>query len=97
MKRDLQRARRTSPLFDTPRWVENFERALWRMWRHYEDADAGPPAPFSVAESDPLPLDRDESASTVVTTGTALAAVVPAPRLSTAVAGPNSLGLSALI
>jgi len=63
MKQDLQFARHSSPLFDTPRWVSNFERALWRMWRHHEDERNGPPAGFSVLESDERPLERRSPAS----------------------------------
>jgi predicted O-linked N-acetylglucosamine transferase (SPINDLY family) len=41
-------ARRSSPLFDTPRWVRNLERAYRTMWMRHE---AGlPPAGFDVVE-----------------------------------------------
>eukprot|EP00850_Spirogloea_muscicola_P021471 SM000250S08729 [mRNA] locus=s250:111942:120200:- [translate_table: standard] len=46
----LSRNRLTCPLFDTTRWVVNFERALFAMWRLY--CKGRHPSPFKALEDD---------------------------------------------
>eukprot|EP00850_Spirogloea_muscicola_P013476 SM000091S24634 [mRNA] locus=s91:451873:454596:+ [translate_table: standard] len=46
----LSRNRFTCPLFDTARWVVNFERALFAMWKLY--CRGRHPSPFKILEDD---------------------------------------------
>ncbi|XP_078447554.1 tetratricopeptide repeat (TPR)-like superfamily protein isoform X2 [Wolffia australiana] len=57
LRRRLEAARLSCPLFDTARWVRNLERAYMRMWRvHCRGAS---PQAFKVAEDDAeFPWDR---------------------------------------
>lgn len=48
LRRRLQAARLTCPLFDTARWVRDFERCLLRMWDIH--CEGGSPRDFEVAE-----------------------------------------------
>ncbi|KAI7842191.1 hypothetical protein COHA_004104 [Chlorella ohadii] len=48
----LQAARDTCPLFDTRRWVRNFEAALLRMWDIH--CEGGGPRDFEVLDQQPL-------------------------------------------
>jgi hypothetical protein len=50
LRRRLQAARLTCPLFDTAGWVRDFERLLLRMWEIH--CEGGGPRDFRV---DPLP------------------------------------------
>ncbi|KAL5703262.1 protein O-GlcNAc transferase [Ranunculus cassubicifolius] len=46
----LKAARLTCPLFDTPRWVRNLDRAYLKMWNLY--CSGSHPQPFKVTEND---------------------------------------------
>lgn len=53
----LKAARLTCPLFDTARWVQNLERAYFKMWNLY--CSGKHPQPFKVTENDSeFPFDR---------------------------------------
>ncbi|KAF3456705.1 hypothetical protein FNV43_RR01359 [Rhamnella rubrinervis] len=53
----LKAARLTCPLFDTPRWVRNLERAYFKMWNLY--CNGQHPQPFKVIEdSAEFPYNR---------------------------------------
>ncbi len=50
LRRRLQAARHTCPLFDTAGWLRDFERVLLRMWDIH--CEGGGPRDFKL---DPLP------------------------------------------
>ncbi|KAL9233417.1 hypothetical protein vseg_008423 [Gypsophila vaccaria] len=53
----LKAVRLTCPLFDTPRWVKNLERAYFKMWNLY--CSGKHPQPFKVTENDmEFPCDK---------------------------------------
>jgi protein O-GlcNAc transferase len=37
LRRRLVETRETCPLFDTPRWVRNYEKGLRAVWRRYRE------------------------------------------------------------
>ncbi|CAO2045810.1 unnamed protein product [Urochloa humidicola] len=53
----LKEVRMSCPLFDTARWVRNFERSYYKMWNLY--CSGRHPEPFKVEEDDTeFPFDR---------------------------------------
>ncbi|PKA54868.1 putative UDP-N-acetylglucosamine--peptide N-acetylglucosaminyltransferase SEC [Apostasia shenzhenica] len=57
LRNKLKAVRLTCPLFDTPRWVRNLERAYFRMWNLH--CSGSKPQHFKVEEDDSeFPYDR---------------------------------------
>ncbi|KAK8520144.1 hypothetical protein V6N13_031391 [Hibiscus sabdariffa] len=57
LTKKLKEARMTCPLFDTARWVQNLERAYFKMWNLY--CSGQQPQHFKVTENDfDFPYDR---------------------------------------
>lgn len=48
LRRKLEAARLTCPLFDTTRWVRNLERVLFKMWDIHCEGKG--PRPFDIYE-----------------------------------------------
>lgn len=80
LRRRLQAARLTCPLFDTARWVRDFERCLARMWEIH--CDGGGPHDFDVGEAPadtvaPPPADEPPAAAAPAAAADAAAAAAP--------------------
>lgn len=50
LRQQLAAARTRCPLFDTPRWVRDFERVLLRMWSLH--AEGRGPCTFEIQDED---------------------------------------------
>ena len=51
LRQRLENSRESCALFDTPRWVRNFEKALGEAWRQHEERDDEPRGHIEVQES----------------------------------------------